>query len=116
MTQSTVARAGRFHQGRLCEGRPQVLDAWRVTTDDAEVVARAVGFLGGRPRPNAGGGLAHEVLTNRESVRVLLDGPDAVAARMVRWSSKGDGPRVRRFGVPVAGREVGVALRLPLTA
>ncbi|WP_210585030.1 hypothetical protein [Streptomyces sp. GESEQ-35] len=90
MTQSTAARAGRFHQGRLSEGRPQTLDAWRVTTDDAEVAARIAGLLGGQPRPNEGrGGLAHEVLTNRESVRVIMDGPGAVTARMVLWSSKG---------------------------
>ncbi|MFI8522318.1 hypothetical protein ACIGEZ_31555 [Streptomyces sp. NPDC085481] len=92
MTQSSAARAGRFHQGRLSDGRPQTLDAWRVTTDDADVAARVAGFLGGEPRPNegtGGAGLAYEVLTSRESVRVLLDGPDAVAAHMVLRGSKG---------------------------
>ncbi|MFJ3710153.1 hypothetical protein [Streptomyces sp. NPDC090053] len=90
MTQSTTARVGRFHQGRLSEGRPQALDAWRVTTDDADVAARVAGLLGGEPQPNdgGGGGLAHEVLTSRDSVRVIVDGPDAVAAHMVLWSSK----------------------------
>jgi hypothetical protein len=78
--------------GRLSEGRPQALDAWRVTTDDAEVAARVAGFLGGEPRPNEGTGgvgLAYEVLTSRESVRVLLDGPAAVEARTVLRSSTG---------------------------
>ncbi|MFD0108121.1 hypothetical protein [Streptomyces sp. NPDC127164] len=91
MTQSSAARAGRFHMGRLSEGRPQALDAWRVTTDDADVAARVASLLGGKPQPNEGGGsgLAYEVLTSRESVRILLDGPDAVAARMVLWGSKG---------------------------
>lgn len=91
MTQSTAARAGRFHTGRLSEGLPQALEAWRVTTDDADVAARVAGFLGGEPRPNegTGAGLAYEVLTSRESVRVLLDGPDAVAAHMVFWGSTG---------------------------
>ncbi|MFE3471301.1 hypothetical protein ACFXOI_06365 [Streptomyces bacillaris] len=91
MTQSTTARAGRFHQGRLSGGRPQALDAWRVTTDDADVAARIAGLLGGEPQPNGGGsgGLAYEVLTSRESVRVLLEGPDAVAAHMVLWGSEG---------------------------
>ncbi|MCH0561491.1 hypothetical protein [Streptomyces sp. MUM 16J] len=92
MTQSTTARAGRFHQGRLSDGRPQVLDAWRVTTDDADVAARVAGLLGGEPQPNeggGGGGLAHKILTSRDSVRVIVDGPDAVAAHMVLWSSKG---------------------------
>lgn len=88
MTQSMTV--GRFHQGRLAEGRPQALDAWRVTTDDTEVAVRVAGLLGGRNQPNAGGGaLAHEVLTNRETVRVLLDGPDAVSAHLVQWSGKG---------------------------
>ena len=90
MMQSTTARVGRFHQGRLSEGRPQVLDAWRITTDDAHVAARVASLLGGQAQQNeGGGGLAHEVLTNRESVRVLMDVPDAVTARMVLWSSKG---------------------------
>ncbi|WP_240139337.1 recombination directionality factor [Streptomyces sp. MUM 178J] len=91
MTQSTTARAGCFHQGRLSDGRPQALDAWRVTTDDADVAARVAELLGGEPQPNGGGsgGLACEVLTSRESVRVLLDGPGAVAARMALWGSKG---------------------------
>lgn len=92
MTQSTAARAGRFHTGRLSEGLPQALEAWRVTTDDADVAALVAGFLGGEPRPNEGTGgarLAYEVLTSRESVRVLLDGPDAVAAHMTLWGSTG---------------------------
>ncbi|MFG3295628.1 hypothetical protein ACGF3G_43400 [Streptomyces sp. NPDC048179] len=90
MTQSTTARVGRFHQGRLSEGRPQVLDAWRITTDDVLVATRVASLLGGHAQQNeGGGGLAHEVLTNRESVRVLMDGPGAVTARMVLWSSKG---------------------------
>ncbi|MFJ2216714.1 hypothetical protein ACIQVO_35485 [Streptomyces sp. NPDC101062] len=78
--------------GRLSEGRPQALDAWRVTTDEAEVAARVAGFLGGEPQPNegtGGAGHAYEVLTSRESVRVLLNGPDAVAAHMVLRGSKG---------------------------
>ncbi len=77
--------------GRLSEGRPQVLEAWRVTTDDADVAARVAGFMGGEPQPNegGGGGLGYEVLTSRESVRVLLDGPDAVAAHMLLRGSTG---------------------------
>lgn len=90
MTQSTTVQVGRFHTGRLAEGRPQALNAWRFTTDDAEVAARVAALLGGQPQPNEGGGaLAHEVLTNRERVRVLMDGPDAVAAHMVLWGSEG---------------------------
>ncbi|MBT2451802.1 hypothetical protein J7F03_33015 [Streptomyces sp. ISL-43] len=92
MTQSTTARAGRFHTGRLSGGLPQALEAWRVTTDDADVAARVAGLLGGEPQPNeatGGAGLAYEVLTSRESVRVLLDGPDAVTAHMVLWGSRG---------------------------
>lgn len=92
MTQSSAARAGRFHSGRLSEGRPQALDAWRVTTDDVDVATRVASFLGGEPQPNEGtrgAGLAYEVLTSRESVRVLLDGPDAVAAHMILRGSTG---------------------------
>ncbi|GHB24530.1 recombination directionality factor [Streptomyces chryseus] len=92
MTQSAAARAGRFHTGRLSKGLPQALDAWRVTTDDADVAVRVAGFLGGEPRPNegtGGTGPAYEVMTSRESVHVLLDGPDAVAAHMVLRGSTG---------------------------
>ncbi|WP_327415306.1 recombination directionality factor [Streptomyces sp. NBC_01233] len=90
MTQSTTVPVGSFRTGRLAEGRPQALDAWRVTTDDAEVAARIANLLGGQPQPNEGGGnLAHEVLTKVETVRVLIDGPDAVAAHMILWGSKG---------------------------
>ncbi|MGW3493392.1 recombination directionality factor [Streptomyces sp. NPDC001020] len=90
MTQSTTARAGRFHLGRLSDKRPQALDAWRVTTDDADVAARIACLLGGEPQPNEGGGsLAYEVLTSRDGVRVTVDGPDAMAARMLLWGSKG---------------------------
>ncbi|MFD9486387.1 hypothetical protein ACFWBX_20870 [Streptomyces sp. NPDC059991] len=62
-----------------------------MTTDDADVATRVASFLGGEPQRNegGGGGLAHEVLTSRESVRILLDGPDAVAARMVLQGIKG---------------------------
>ncbi|MFD9032092.1 hypothetical protein ACFVZW_13210 [Streptomyces sp. NPDC059567] len=90
MTQSALTPVGRFRTGRSAEGCPQALDAWRVTTDDAEVAAPVAGLLGGQPQPNEGGGeLAHEVLTKVETVRVLMDGPDAVAAHMVLWGSKG---------------------------
>lgn len=45
---------------------------------------------GRRPQPNEGGGdLAQEVLTSSASVRVLIEGPDAVTARMVLRRSKG---------------------------
>ncbi|WP_129767442.1 hypothetical protein [Streptomyces sp. L-9-10] len=91
MTPSTPVYAGRFHQGRIAEGnRPQALDTWRVTTDDAQVAARIADLHGGQLSPNGGSGKrAYEILTARESVRILMDGPDAVSARMVLWSSKG---------------------------
>ncbi len=86
MTQSTTVRVGRFHQGRLFEGRPEALDAWRVTTDDADVAAHIASLLGGEPQTNGSeGGPVYEVLTSRDSVRVIMDGPDAVAAHMVLW-------------------------------
>jgi Arc/MetJ family transcription regulator len=91
MTPSTPVQVGRFHQGRLAEGgRPQSLDTWRVTADDAQVAARIADLLGGQSVPNDGGGkAAYEVLTTRESVRILVDGPDALTARMVLRGTKG---------------------------
>ncbi|MFE6663919.1 hypothetical protein ACFVFH_10200 [Streptomyces sp. NPDC057697] len=90
MTQSTPGPVGRFRTGRLVEGRPQALDVWLVTTHDAEVAARVAGLLGGRPQPNEGGEeLDHDVLTEVETVRVLVDGPDALASHMILRDSTG---------------------------
>ncbi|MFD9489532.1 hypothetical protein [Streptomyces sp. NPDC059991] len=91
MAHSASDYAGEFHQGRLAAGkRPQVLDTWRVTTDDAEVAARLADLHGGQPSPNEEGGEdAYEVLTARETIRTVVAGSDAVTARMVLWSSRG---------------------------
>lgn len=91
MAHSTSVYAGDFHHGRRAAGKwPQALDTWRVTTDDAEMAARLADLHGGQPSPNDGEGEgAYEVLTARETVRVLVDGPGAVTARMVLWGSRG---------------------------
>ncbi|MEU9333008.1 hypothetical protein AB0D49_07555 [Streptomyces sp. NPDC048290] len=86
MTQSTASQVGRFHAGRISEGLPRALDAWCVTTDDVATATRIADLLGGEVQPNeADGGLAYEVLTTHESVRVLVDGPDALASDLILW-------------------------------
>ncbi|MFF4605737.1 hypothetical protein ACFY12_23720 [Streptomyces sp. NPDC001339] len=90
MTQSTASRVGRFRQGRMSGTRPESLATWRVTTDDAHVADRVARLLGGQPQPNeSGGNHSDEVLTERESVRILMEGPDAVTARMLLHDGRG---------------------------
>jgi hypothetical protein len=90
MAQSSDERAGHFRQGRLVNGRPEALDTWRVTTDSAEVASRVASLLGSRPQPD---GVSrkqeYDVVTNRDSVRVIMDRPDAVVARMILQGHKG---------------------------
>ncbi|MFI2210449.1 hypothetical protein [Streptomyces sp. NPDC020141] len=86
MTQSAATQVGRFHAGRMSEGLPRCLNAWRVTTNDAATATRIADLLGGEVQPNgADGGLAHEVLTTHESVRVLVDGPAALSSHLILW-------------------------------
>ncbi|MEU9025949.1 hypothetical protein AB0D46_00075 [Streptomyces sp. NPDC048383] len=79
-----TTRVGRFRMGRLSGSRPESLATWRVTTNDACVADRIAHLLGGQPQPNEGGGdHSEEVVTGRETVRILMDGPDAVTSRML---------------------------------
>ncbi|MQS34187.1 recombination directionality factor [Streptomyces katsurahamanus] len=87
MTSSEPAPVGRFHSGRMVDGIPHMLGAWRVTTEDEAVAGRVAALMGGRPSlvGTAVGGGSLEVLTERESVRVLLDGTGAVRSDLVFW-------------------------------
>ncbi|MDI3424353.1 recombination directionality factor, partial [Streptomyces luteolus] len=90
MTQSSDERVGRFRQGRLVNGRPEALHTWRMTTDSVEVASRVTSLLGSQPQPDGvSGEQEHDILTERDSVRVILDGPDAVVTRMILRGHKG---------------------------
>ncbi|QNA72011.1 hypothetical protein C8250_008945 [Streptomyces sp. So13.3] len=85
MTTSDAVRVGRFHTGRIHDGRPQALDAWRVTTDIERVATGVASLMGGQPTACASGDHSLEVLTEHESVRIIMDQPGAVQAHMVLW-------------------------------
>ncbi|MET9602571.1 hypothetical protein [Streptomyces sp. NPDC006459] len=79
---------GRFHSGIQGEdGTPEALSEWKISTGDP-VVAQAVAQLFGgeaieteRPAENF-----IDVFTERSSIPVVLDGPDAIYADMKLWN------------------------------
>lgn len=81
---------GRFRSGYQVHGRPQALDAWRVTSDDPEVTERIAAMFGGDPQEwDAKGSDNQEVFTEAKSVDIILHGPKALRQRMVLWSRNG---------------------------
>ncbi|MFJ7419765.1 hypothetical protein ACIQXD_14285 [Streptomyces uncialis] len=79
---------GRFHSGRQVDDVPEALSEWRITTGDM-VVARSVAQLfGGEPIENEGSTSENfiDVFTERETVPVILDGPEAVYADLKLWN------------------------------
>ncbi|RKN09633.1 hypothetical protein D7319_11250 [Streptomyces radicis] len=81
---------GRFRSGRMVGTRPEALSEWRVTTGDPEVAAEVAELLGGEPAEWQTTGEDYlEVLTDAESVRVVIDGPDALSADMKLWGPRG---------------------------
>jgi hypothetical protein len=81
---------GRFRSGRM-EGRtPVALEEWRVTTGDPRVADRVAAMLGGTPEEwetEAEDNI--EVLTDAESVRILVSGPDAIESDLKLWGMNG---------------------------
>ncbi|WUH93721.1 hypothetical protein OG900_28815 [Streptomyces sp. NBC_00433] len=69
----TEPMAGEFHATRTVNGWHEALPTWRVTTPDPGVADGLARLLGGTPRPigAVGGGL--EVVTDAESVRVMVE-------------------------------------------
>lgn len=67
-------------------GRPMALEEWRVTTADPEVADKVAELFGGTPQEwNTKTDERLEVLTTESTVKVILDGPDAVRAGLVLW-------------------------------
>lgn len=82
--------AGRFRAGTLVGGNPVPLREWRVTTADrdvAEAIMRLFGSEHDEPQEWETKGEDNlEVFTKAYSVDVVLDGTQAVDARMVVWT------------------------------
>ncbi|WP_348534041.1 NUDIX domain-containing protein [Kitasatospora sp. MAA19] len=81
---------GRFRTGRLAGNRPEALDTWRVTTATLDVATGVASLLGGEPaewETTAEDSL--EVLTDYDMVRIIVEGPSAIRARMLLFGYQG---------------------------
>jgi hypothetical protein len=77
---------GRFRSGRLNGRRPESLSEWRVTTADPDVASAVAGMLGGSPQEwDTTGEDGIEVLTNADSVGIVIDGSDSIESRLAHW-------------------------------
>ena len=82
--------AGRFRSGRMVGTHPESLSTWRVTTKSAEVAEAVAAYMGGRPEEWATQGEdSVEVLTDRDAVPAVIDGPQALSADMRLWGPRG---------------------------
>lgn len=90
----TSDTVGRFRSGYQANGQPVSLTQWRVTTGDPDVAAVVAELYGSKDdaAPAAWtttGEDSLELFTTADSVRVVLDGPNAIRSGMVMWSNKG---------------------------
>lgn len=81
---------GRFRSGRV-EGRnPVALDTWRVTTGDPTVAAVIAEELGGDAEEwDTQGEDNLEILTDADTVRVIVSGTDAIESDLKLWGNGG---------------------------
>ncbi|MFD9813973.1 hypothetical protein [Streptomyces sp. NPDC059080] len=81
---------GRFRAGQLLNNRPVALSAWRVTTGDPDVADEVARLYGGAPQEwETTKEDNREVLTGADSVRIIVDGADAISARMALYGMQG---------------------------
>lgn len=78
---------GRFHSGRQVDGQPEALSEWRISTGDPVVAKSVAQLFGGEPiETESTGENFIDVFTDRETVPVILDGPDAIYADLKLWN------------------------------
>ncbi|WP_234336065.1 hypothetical protein [Streptomyces sp. NRRL S-920] len=78
---------GRLHSGRSVDGVPEVLTEWRISTGDPVVAQSVAQLFGGEPiETDSTGEFFIDVFTDRKSIPVVLDGPDAIYADMKLWN------------------------------
>jgi hypothetical protein len=82
--------AFQFRSGRMANNRPQSLADWRVTSGDPEV-AKAIALLMGGTVDEWETSKEDflEVLTDTNTVQVVIDGTKAINARMILWGRSG---------------------------
>lgn len=77
---------GRIHLGTVRGGRPMTLESWRFTTGDREIASALAQLFGGSPHeydPEKEFNL--EIVTDADSIPVIVDGPDAIRALGEIW-------------------------------
>ncbi|MEV8056559.1 hypothetical protein AB0P37_08530 [Streptomyces antimycoticus] len=103
--------AGRFRAGMQLNNRPVALSNWRVTTGDPEVADAIASLYGGKSESwETTKEDALQVLTEKDSVQVVINNADAVTFRMALYGMQGpihlcDGytfvdPEDAQFGKP----------------
>ncbi|MFB7643899.1 hypothetical protein ACFC0S_03115 [Streptomyces sp. NPDC056084] len=81
---------GRFRAGQQLNGRPVALKSWRITTGDPEVAASVAEMYGGTPEEwETTKEDSLEVMTAKDTIRVIVDGPDAISFRMALYGMTG---------------------------
>lgn len=78
---------GRFHSGRQVNNVPEALSEWRITTGDPDVAEAVAQLFGGSPvETDSASENFIEVLSDKETVLVVLDGPSAIYSDMKLWN------------------------------
>lgn len=81
---------GRFHSGMMNGRKPVSLAEWRVTTGDPDVAAKVAELYGGEPEEwETESERNLQVLTERASVKIIIDGPDAIASDLRLYGAPG---------------------------
>lgn len=89
---SSTDIVGRFRAGRQLQGRPMSLTTWRITTGDPEVadtIAKMYGATEGPQEWETKTDERLEVITETDSVNVIIARPTHVTSEMVLWGRKG---------------------------
>ncbi|MFI9206180.1 hypothetical protein [Streptomyces sp. NPDC053048] len=78
---------GRFSSGRSVDGVPEALSEWRISTGDMTVAKAVAQLFGGEPvETDSASENFIDVFTDRETVLIVLDGPEAIHADMKLWN------------------------------
>jgi len=81
---------GRFRSGRMEGRRPVALDQWRVTTGDPKVASAIAEMYGGTAEEwDTESEDSLEVLTDAESVEVIIANADAITSDLKLWGMNG---------------------------
>ena len=79
-----------FRSGRVVNRRPVSLSTWRVLTGDPGVADAVAQLMGGTPEEWDPAKEMHlEVVTEQQSVEVIIDGPEVIDERLILWGRTG---------------------------